>query len=148
MKTPPDTRCPQDSLPSFSLPTKAMLTTSMAWPLSIGLLWTCIAWLIGGPSAGAPGLASGAIVAIASMASDWLVRPWQRRTALQWMTLWMVHEACRLACSLGLIILLYFAFSPAPAALLFSYLVCVMAGLAATTRIWTTGMRQELVTGE
>ena len=64
------------------------------------------------------------------------------------MTLWMVHEACRLAYSLGLIILLYFAFSPAPAALLFSYLVCVMAGLAATTRIWTTGMRQELVTGE
>ena len=147
MKTTPDTRGPLNSLPSFALPTKAMLTTSIAWPLSIGVAWTCIAWLIGGPSAGAPGLASGAIVAIASMASDLAVKPWRKRAALQWMTLWIVHEAGRLACSLSLVIVLYFAFSPAPAALLFSYLVCAIAGLTATARIWSTAMRQEHGTG-
>ena len=134
MKTSTNVTGSIESLPSFTLPTRAMLTTSMAWPLLIGLLWTCVAWFVGGPAAAAPGLASGAVVAIASMGSDLLVRPWRKRTTLQWMTLWMVHEAGRLTCSLGLIIVLYFAFSPAPAALLFSYLVCAMAGLAATAR--------------
>lgn len=147
MKTSTNVTGTIESLPSFTLPTRAMLTTSMAWPLLIGLLWTCVAWFVGGSAAAAPGLASGAVVAIASMGSDLLVRPWRKRTTLQWMTLWMVHEAGRLTCSLGLIIVLYFAFSPAPAALLFSYLVCAMAGLAATARIWSTAMRQEHGTG-
>ena len=143
MKTHVDVPSTLESLPSFALPTRAMLTTSLAWPLSIGILWTGIAWFIGGAAAATPGLASGAIVAFASVGSDLLVRPWRKRTALQWMTLWIVHEAGRLGCSLGLVIVLYFAFSPAPAALLFSYLVCAMAGLAATARIWSTAMRKE-----
>ena len=125
-----------------------MVTTSATWPLLVGLIWGTSAWLIDSPAAGALGLTCGMIVALASVASDWLVRPWKKRTAVQWMTLWMLHELGRLGLSLGLIILLYSAFSPAPAALLLPYLVCVLAGLAATTRIWTSGMRQEQVPGD
>lgn len=148
MRTPAKSREGAFTLPTFALPTRSMVATSATWPMAVGLLWSIIAWLIGSPSSGVLGLACGIIVAVASIASDWLVRPWKKRTSIQWMTLWMVHEACRLTCSLGLVILLYFAFSPAPAALLLPYLVCVLAGLAATTRIWTAGMRKEQVPGE
>jgi uncharacterized membrane protein HdeD (DUF308 family) len=123
------------------MPTKCLLAASAIWPLAAGLAWAIIAWPIGGADTAILGPISAVIVAGTSMGCNGLIRPWKKRTTLQWMNLWILHEAGRITTSLGVLILLYFAFSPSPTAFLFSYLLCAMATLLAITRIWTKAMR-------
>ena len=123
------------------MPTKGLLAASGIWPLAAGLIWAAIAWPLSGGDTAILGPLSGVIVGGTSMGCNWLIRPWKKRTTLQWMNLWILHETGRITTSLGVLILLYFAFSPSPTAFLFSYLLCAMTTLFATTRIWTKGMR-------
>ena len=137
MSPPPSTV----NLPTYAMPTRVLLAASGIWALAAGLIWAAVTWPIGGAAMGILGPLSGVIVGGTSMGCDWLVRPWKKRNTLQWMNLWILHEAGRITASLGVLILLYFAFSPSPAAFLFSYLFCALATLFATTRTWTKVMR-------
>ena len=132
----------------YCLPTGRMMAGSTLWPMAAGLIWAAVTWPVWGGATAVLGLVSGAIIAGTSAGFDLLVGPWKQRTTLQWMNLWILHEAGRITTSLGVLILLYFAFSPDPGALLFSYLLCALVTLAATTRIWTRRMHQENATGE
>ena len=134
--------------PPYSLPTVGLVVASTLWPMLTGLVWMAVAWPLAGMPTAAFGLISGGIIAVTSAGFDVLIRPWKERSTLQWMNLWILHEAGRITTSLGVLILLYFAFSPDPGAFLFSYLACALVTLTATTRIWTRGMRQGNETGE
>ena len=128
--------------PAYGMPTKDLFAASGIWPLAAGLIWAAIAWPLGGVTNGILGPLSAGVVAATSMGCCWLIRPWKKRTTLQWMNLWILNETGRITTSLGVLILLYFAISPPPMAFLFSYLLCALATLYATTRIWTNGMRE------
>ena len=132
----------------YSLPARQMLVASTVWPIVAGLAWMGVAWPFAGSSAAIFGLISGVIIAVTSAGFDLLIRPWKQRTTLQWMNLWILHEGGRITTSLGVLILLYFAFSPDPGPFLFSYLLCALVTLAVTTRIWTRAMRQDSTPGE
>ena len=132
----------------YSLPLGTMIVGSAVWPMAAGLAWLVVIWPILGGTAAIFGPISGAIIAVTSAGFDLLIRPWKHRTTLQWMNLWILHEAGRITTSLGVLILLYFAFSPDPGTFLFSYLLCALVTLAATTRIWTRRMNQGNETGE
>jgi len=127
----------------YCLHAAKMLVASTLWPMVAGLAWMAIAWPLSGHMTAIFGLVSGGIIAVTSAGFDVLIGPWKERTTLQWMNLWILHEGGRITTSLGVLILLYFAFSPDPGAFLFSYLLCALVTLTATTRIWTRAMRQE-----
>jgi hypothetical protein len=114
---------------------------SILGPLAVGIAWMILGSLVFSVEAGTTGLTSGIIVAAASLVADLLIQPWKNRTVIAWMTLWIVHSALRVGLSLGLLILLYFAFSPDPTTLLFSYLLSFLVGLVWETKVWTGQMR-------
>lgn len=126
----------------FPLPTGPLLAASIIGPLGTGVLWLLIGWLAFSLPSGLTGLATGIIVAVVGLACDLLVRPWKSRPATSWMNLWIMHSALRIGASIGLVILLYFASSPEPATLLFSYLLCFLVGLAWETTVWIGPMRK------
>ena len=126
----------------FPLPTGQLLAASIIGPLGTGVLWLLIGWLAFSLPSGLTGLATGIIVAVVGLACDLLVRPWKSRPATSWMNLWIMHSALRIGASIGLVILLYFASSPEPATLLFSYLLCFLVGLAWETTVWIGPMRK------
>ena len=125
----------------FPLPVGPLITASVLCPLLAGLGWLLIGWLLFEPRTGTTGIMSGGLVAGIALVVDLLIRPWKKRTAMSWMTLWILHSAMKLAGTLGLLILLYFALSPDAATLLFSYLLCFLVGLAGETWIWTRQVR-------
>ncbi len=127
---------------AFPLPTGPLLAASIIGPLGTGVLWLVIGGLVFSLSSGLTGLGSGVIVAVVGLACDLLVRPWKSRPATSWMNLWILHSALRVTGSIGLVILLYFATSPDPATLLFSYLLCFLVGLAWQTTVWIGPMRK------
>lgn len=126
----------------FPLPTGPLLAASIIGPLGTGVIWLLIGWLAFSLPSGLTGLATGVIVAVVGLACDLLVRPWKSRPATSWMNLWILHSALRIGGSIGLVILLYFASSPEPATLLFSYLLCFLVGLAWETTVWIGPMRK------
>lgn len=126
----------------FSLPTGQLLAASIIGPLGTGVLWLVIGGLGFSLSSGLTGLGSGVVVAVVGLACDLLVRPWKSRPTTSWMNLWILHSALRITGSIGLVILLYFATSPDPATLLFSYLLCFLVGLAWQTTVWIGPMRK------
>ena len=130
------------SPPDFPLPTGPLLAASIIGPLGTGVLWLLVGGLAFSLPSGLTGLATGAIVAVVGLACDLLVRPWKSRPATSWMNLWILHSALRITASIGLVILLYFASSPDPATLLFSYLLCFLVGLAWETTVWVGAMRK------
>ena len=129
------------SMPLLTLPTGRLLTASIAGPLGVGVLWLLIGGTVCTWETGLTGLWSGMIVAGVGVAADLLVGPWRPRPAVSWMSLWILHSMLRVGGSIGLVILLYFASSPDPVNLLFSYLACSLVGLAWETTVWTEPLR-------
>jgi len=127
--------------PLLTLSTGRLLLASIAGPLVVGVLWLVIGGSICTWETGLTGLWSGVIVAGVGAAADLMVGPWRARPATSWMNLWILHSVLRVGGSITLVILLYFASSPDPVNLLFSYLASFLVGLAWETVIWTEPLR-------
>lgn len=131
--------------PRFPLPTRSLLAASILGPLGTGILWLLIGWVGFSLDSGLTGLWSALIVTAVGLVADLLIQPWKPRPAVVWMNLWILHSLMRIAGTICLVILLYFATSPDPATLLFSYLLSFLVGLTWETVVWTGPLRKAVL---
>jgi len=131
-----------ERMPLLTLPTGRLLLASTVGPLGVGIVWLLVGGFLCSPETGLTGLWSGIVVAAVGVVADLLMTPWRPRPATSWMNRWILHSILRIGGTIGLVILLYFASSPDPANLLFSYLACFLVGLAWGTGVWTESLRK------